>query len=432
MKKIWIILKSEFWRRVRSNWFIATTLLAPLLFVGIAFLPAALTFFGSGDDVRTVAVADETGALLAHLEAEVKDSSYQFVAAQEPADSMQAAVRAGRYDGYLVLPVSLLGGSRGRATYYSVESGGLLAGERLEDYVSRAVRQERLDAEDASPEVRAALETDVTVQRRTLTEEGEEADGGLVFAMAGYFMGFLIYMTVLIYGSLVMNSVIEEKTSRVVEVVVSSVRPFQLLMGKVLGLGAVGLAQMLVWGGLAFAGLAFGGRLIAAFLDPADLSLPAGASEQALLEAADIAIPSVPASLFVWFILFFLGGYLLYASLYAAIGSAVEQQQDAQSLVFPLTLLVIIPILFIGYLVEAPNAMLSVVRSMVPFFSPILMIVRAAVVAVPFWQIALAFVLLVGAFVGAIWLSSRIYRVGILMYGKKPSLRELARWVRYA
>lgn len=430
MNKIWIILKSEFWRRVRSKWFIITTLLAPVLLVGITVLPGVLGATAFGSEEQTVAVVDESGALLERLQQEAGEGNYQFEAAEGPADSVRAAVRAGRYDGYLVLPASLLQGE-GRVTYYSGEGGGLSAAGRLSSLVSRAVERERLAAENAPPGVLSVLESDVDVQMRTLTEEGEEADGGLLFAAAGYFMGFTIYMAVFIYGSFVMNAVIEEKTSRVVEIVVSSVRPFELLMGKVLGIGAMGLVQMILWGGLVFAGLTFAGSIAALFLDPADLGVGAGASQQATLDAAGISIPAVPLSLFVWFVLFFLGGYLLYASLFAAVGSAVEQQQDAQSLLFPITLPLIVPIMFIFVLVESPNSTLSVIMSMIPFFSPILMVVRAAVVDVPFWQVALSFLLLVGSFLGTIWLSSRIYRVGILMYGKKPSLRELARWVRY-
>jgi ABC-2 type transport system permease protein len=265
-----------------------------------------------------------------------------------------------------------------------------------------------------------------------LTDEGEEEDATLAYTIVGYVMGFFIYMSVFIYGAIVMQGVIEEKTSRVVEVVVSSVRPFQLLMGKVLGIGAMGLVQLITWAALIGVGMTFAGTIMALFLNPADLGLSADASQQAMLEAADITIPSVPPGLFIWFILFFLGGYLLYASLYAAIGSAVEQQQDAQTLQLPIALLVIVPILFIGFIVESPNSTLSVAMSLVPFFSPILMIVRVAVTDVAFWQVGLSYLLLIGTFIGSIWISSRIYRIGILMYGKKPSLKDLAKWVRYA
>ena len=293
------------------------------------------------------------------------------------------------------------------------------------------MRQERLRAQNASAAIMDILEADVSFTTRKLTEQGTEADSTIGSAAVGWVMGFLIYLAVLIYGQYVMQGVIEEKSSRVVEIVVSSVRPFELMMGKVLGIGAMGLTQFVVWGVLVGAGTSMAGTVAALLLSPEQLDLPAGASEEAMLQAADITIPTIAPSLILWFVLFFLGGYLLYATLFAAVGSAVEQQQDAQSLVFPITLPLIVPIIFIYFLIESPDALLSVVLSIIPFFSPVLMVARMALTEVPLWQTVLAFLLLVGTFVGAIWLSSRIYRVGILMYGKKPGLRELLRWATY-
>jgi ABC-2 type transport system permease protein len=244
-------------------------------------------------------------------------------------------------------------------------------------------------------------------------------------------MTLAIYFAVLFYGQFVMQGVIQEKSNRVVEVIVSSVRPFELLMGKVLGIGAMALVQMVTWLVLAVGGSAAVGPLLLLFFDPADLGAPSGASAAAMTEAAGVSIPPLPLDLVVWFILFFLGGFLLYASLFAAVGSTVEQQQDAQSLLIPVMMPLILPILFLIYVIEAPNALASVVLSMVPFFSPILMVLRIAVTTVPFWEIALAFGLLVLTFIGTIWLAGRIYRVGILSYGKTPSLREIATWVTY-
>jgi ABC-2 type transport system permease protein len=223
----------------------------------------------------------------------------------------------------------------------------------------------------------------------------------------------------------------EEKQSRVLEIIVSSVRPFELLMGKVLGIGAMGLLQMGAWAGILLLLTMSAGGIISLFLNPADFNLPVGAGQEELLAAADFALPSFQPSLFIWFLLFFFGGYLLYASLFAAVGSTVEHQQDAQALMLPLTALIIIPILFITVIVESPNTTLSVVLSLIPFFSPILMIVRIAVTAVPFWQVLASFLLLCGTFVGAVWVSSRIYRVGILMYGKRPTIKDLVRWFAY-
>lgn len=428
MHKIWTILRSEYWRRVRSKTFILVTLLAPFGILILMLAPGAL-FYVSQSSATHVAVVDETGVLADRLQ-QTSSDKFLFTPTAAPLDSVRSAVRAGVYDGYLTLPDSLLDG-KGRAIYYSTGGGGLATRAELQTVVNETVRQQRLTAQNAPPEVMQILDAKVSFATRKLTEEGTAADSTIGYIAIGWIMALLIYFAVLFYGQYVMQGVIEEKSSRVVEIVVSSVRPFELMMGKVLGIGAMGLTQFIVWGVLVMAGFSFAGSLVTLFVSPQELGVPAGASQEAILQAADISIPTVSPALIIWFALFFLGGYLLYASLFAAVGSAVEQQQDAQSLVFPITLPLIIPIVFIYFLIESPDAPVSVLMSMVPFFSPVLMVTRAAITSVPFWQIGLSFALLVGTFVGAIWVSSRIYRVGILMYGKKPSLRELIRWATY-
>ncbi len=430
MDKIWIVLQSEFLRRVQSRFFVLTTLLAPILLIGIAVVPGIMAAVALEGNERTVAVIDETGALFDRLQS-ATDEQFVFMQTSAPAESLRAAVQAGRYDAYLRLPAGLEEGA-GEAVYYSSEGGGLSARSRIEEAVDQAVRQHRLDIRQAPPEVLEVLRSRVPVRMVKLTDEGEAADSSVTYSVIGYILGFILYMTMFIYGSFVMQGVIEEKSTRVVEVMISSVRPFQLLMGKVLGIGAMGLLQMAIWSVLILAGITFAGQIMALFIDPSAFDLPVDASRQEVLRAADLSIPDISPMVFVWFILFFLGGYLLYSSLFAAIGSAVEQPQDAQGLMLPVSMLIIIPILFMAFIIESPNSTLSIVLSIIPFFSPILMVVRYTVTEVPFWEMALSFFLLVGAFIGAVWISSRIYRVGILMYGKKPALKDLIRWFRYA
>jgi ABC-2 type transport system permease protein len=377
-----------------------------------------------------VALVDETGRLADSLVAASGDR-VTFEVTEASTDSVRAAVRGGRYDGYLRLPQSLLSGE-GEATYYSMEGGGLSLRAQLDNQVTRVVRQRRLEAAGASKDVLAIVGSDVSLTTRKLSEdEGTTADSSLAYTAIGYAMAFIIYFAVFIYGQYVMQGVIEEKSNRVVEVIVSSVRPFELLMGKVLGIGAMGLAQMVTWAAVAMGGVAAIGPVMALLFSPSDLGVAPDASQQALLEAAGVSVPTIPVDLVVWFILFFLGGFLLYAALFAAVGSAVEQQQDAQNLLLPVISPLILPILFLIFIIESPNATVSVVMSMIPLFSPILMVLRAAITSVPVWEIATAFLLLVGSFVGVIWAAGRIYRVGILSYGKTPSLRELATWVTY-
>lgn len=430
LQKIWLILRSEFWRRVRSKAFLLATILVPIGAVIVFAAPAVFGYLAEQTDERTVAVVDETGQLADSLVAASGDR-ITFRRSEASADSVRTAVRNGEYDGYLELPASLLDG-QGEVVYYSMEGGGLTLRTQLSNRLNRLVRRNRLRAAGASSAVLDIVESEVNLNTRKLSEEeGTTADSSIAYTFIGWIMAFIIYMAVFIYGQFVMQGVIEEKSNRVVEVVVSSVRPFELLMGKVLGIGAMGLAQMVIWATLATGGLAVAGPVLALFMDPGDLGVEAGASPDTMMEAAGISIPTIPIDLVLWFILFFLGGFLLYSALFAAVGSTVEQQQDAQNLLLPVMTPLILPIFFLFFILESPDATVSVVLSMIPFFSPILMVLRAAITTVPFWEIALSFALLIGTFVVLIWIASRIYRVGILSYGKTPSFSEIMRWVTY-
>ena len=429
MDKIWIVLKSEFIRRVRSKWFIIGTLLAPLLLIGISVLPVILGTVAMESDRRHVAVLDEAGIFLEGLGRYAGDQ-YLFTASEASQEVLRSDVIEGRYNGYLYIPESMIEGE-GEARFFSVEGSGLTGAARLERALTRTLETHRLEAHEISDEIKEILATSLTVNTVKITEEGDQADSAAFYSVLGYIMGFIIYIAMFIYGAYVIQGVLEEKTTRVIEVMVSSVRPFQMLMGKVLGIGAVGIVQMVIWSVLMLCTVFFAGSIVAFFVDPASMSLPGTASQEEILEAVNFTIPPISPGVFVWFVLFFLGGYLLYSSLFAAVSSLVEQQQDAQGLLMPIYMLIIIPIVSMMFFVQSPNSTIAIVFSMIPFFSPILMVVRIAVTEVPFWQVGLSYVLLLGTFVGAMWVSARIYRVGILMYGKKPSLRDLLRWVRY-
>ncbi len=432
MSKIATIARSEYLRRVRSKGFILSTILAPLFLVGMIAAAVAVGVLTEDAETRTVAVLDGTGTELGAALAEALPERFTTSVADVPEDSLQARVRRGALDGYFVLPAGLLQGED-EAVYYSERGSGGFSGQfTLERALERVVQDARLREVDAPEAVYEALEADVAFRTAVLTDEGEAADASGIYAGIGYAMGFVIYIAMFIYGAMVMRGVIEEKVSRIVEVIASSARPFELMMGKVLGIGAVGLTQFVLWGALILALLAAAGPIIALFADPAAMA-PTGAEAEAMEEVSGMLdIPMPPASLFVYFLLFFLGGYLLYASLFAAVGSAVESESDAQSLQTPIMIPVILPAIFLPFIADNPDAPLSVALSLVPLFSPILMPVRAAATAVPFWQIALSLALLVAGFVAAVWLAARIYRVGILMYGKKATFRDLARWARTA
>ncbi|MDA1029178.1 MAG: ABC transporter permease [Bacteroidetes bacterium] len=427
--KIFLVAKNEFLKRVKTRWFVVTTLLGPIMLVGFFTVFGIVIASSIDGGPKTISVIDHTGQIASQLED--PDGKLSFDISGSSEEELKQKVLNEDITGYLVLPPGLISGNEA-ARYYSTEGGGLnVFSSNLTRLVQDVVRVSRLEEQAVSREVYDIITADVSVESIKLSEDGEEQGSSAAYAILGAIMGFLIYITMLVYGSVVMQGVIEEKTSRVVEIIISSVKPFQLLMGKVLGIGAMGLVQMTFWAGLLAAGTMFSGAILSMFVTPGDLDLPTTASQADVLAASGFVIPQVGPEVFVWFVLYFLMGYLLYATLFAGIGSAVEQQQDAQSLMLPVMMPIIISIMFLQAVLEAPNSTLSVVLSLFPFTAPIPMVVRIAMIDVPFWQIALSFSLLVGAFFGAIWVSSRIYRIGILSYGKKPTLKELIRWLKY-
>ncbi|NNF04697.1 MAG: ABC transporter permease [Rhodothermales bacterium] len=429
-QKIFIVAKNEFLQRVRSRWFIFTTLLGPIVLVGFFAVVGFASFKALEGGEKTIVFRDESGRVEQGL-VESSTDRLRFVASTEPVDTLRARVLDGTYSGFLQVPEGISTGDV-EASYWSIEGGVSDLRFDLRNIMREGVRSVRLSEQNVPQEVYDIIDADVRVNMIKLSEAGEDEGSSAAYAIVGGIMGFLIYMSLLIYGSVVMQGVIQEKMNRVVEIVISSVRPFQLLMGKVLGIGAMGLVQMTFWAVLIAAGTVFSGTVVSLFVNPADLQLPETATQEEILAATDFTVPDIGPEVFVWFVLFFLFGFLLYATLFAAVGSAVDQQQDAQGIMLPVMMPIIISIVFLQAVIQAPNSTLALVLSLIPFTSPIPMVVRVAMIDVPFWQVALSFLLLVGTFIGAVWVSGRIYRVGILMYGKKPSFKDLARWARYA
>lgn len=428
--KTFIVAKNEFMKRVKTRWFVFTTLLGPIVLVAffavIGFVSA--TAIEGGES--TILVLDETGRMTSELND--PEGKLSFVASDASEENLRERVLAGEADGYLVLPEDLISGNVG-ARYYSTEGGGVSSFNfDLRNIIRGTVRTLRLQDQQVAPEVYDIINASVGLETIKLSDEGEEQGSSAAYAIVGGIMGFLIYITMLIYGSVVMQGVIQEKMNRVVEIIVSSVKPFQLLMGKVLGIGAMGLVQMTFWAILIAGGTMGSGFIISLFVKTDSLNLPDTATQTEILDAVGFQIPDLGPEVFVFFVIYFLLGYLLYATLFAGIGSAVEQQQDAQSLTLPVMMPIIVSIVFLQAVIEAPNSTLSVALSLIPFTAPIPMVVRVAMIDVPLWQLALSLTLLAGTFVGAVWVSSRIYRVGILSYGKKPSLKEIIKWMRYA
>ncbi len=363
MNKTFIVAKNEFMKRVKTRWFVFTTLLGPIVLVGFFTVIGFATTSAIEGGESTIVVLDQTERIAGSLSDPEGDLTFTISDADE--ETLRQQVLDGEYSGYLVLPAGLVDGE-GSARYYSTEGGGVSSFNfDLRNIIRNTVRTLRLEDQKVSNEVFEIINAGVPLDTIKLSDEGEEQGSSAAYAIVGGIMGFLIYISMLVYGSVVMQGVIQEKMNRVVEVIVSSVRPFQLLMGKVLGIGAMGLVQMTFWAGLIAAGTMGSGAIISLFVDPANMDLPDTATQTEILDAVGFQVPDLGPEVFVFFVIYFLLGYLLFSTLFAGIGSAVEQQQDAQSLMLPIMMPIIISIVFLQAVIEAPNSGLSVALSLI-------------------------------------------------------------------
>ncbi len=422
-EKLLLIIKREYLTRLKSKVFIISTILAPVVMILLLVLPALVVTM-SGDRVRQFYVFDETGAVGQEL---VAADSVRYRLTDTVPDSLRQALIRGEIEGFLVIPHELLDGE-GRALFFHGGTVGMTVTSRIRSDVQRTVRDIRLDRLDTPAEVRQVLADRVQTEHLTISAEGEETAHSEFYMVLGFIMGFIIYGAMFGYGAVIMRSVMEEKTSRIVEVIASAVRPFELLMGKVAGVALLGLTQFTIWAVSGAMLLAVAGPLISFFYTPATPETVNAAESAA--EVAAFSIPPIGPMIWIGFVLFFLLGFLIYSALFAAVGSAVDQESDSQQLQIPIIMLIIVPIMFLMPVSDDPASTLSIVLSMVPFFAPILMPVRMAVLQIPFWQFGLTILLMILTFVVLIWLSARIYRTGILMYGKKATFRELLKWMR--
>lgn len=424
MSKIGLIISREFTQRVRKRSFLVVTLLMPLAMVALVVVPVLLARYGGDDTRREVVVLDASG-LVASALAGVERDHVLFLAPEDSTLRDHTAAVAALPDvyGFLEIDSSVVDHPSGVRLYTrSASTAGLEGTVRgAVSEVLRAERVRRTGVEGLDSLIRAVDVTAViqTFELQTRTDgsgvAGVEKSSAVAMGLA-YGAGLLIYMFVLIYGMMVMQGVVEEKTNRIVEVLVSSVRPFELMMGKIVGIALVALLQFGVWlvviGGLAAwipsigAATGLSGVLGSAMVDTGLWIRVAGS-----------------------FVLFFVGGYLLYAAMFAAIGSAVDNASDTQQLQLPVTMPLIVAIVLMMSVMQDPNSSLAFWGSMIPLTSPIIMMARVAY-GVPLWEFLLSLGLLYGSFVGMTWVAAKIYRTGILMYGKKVSLGEMLRWIR--
>lgn len=434
---IGIIIAREFNERVGKKSFVITTLLMPVLMLLLMAAPAAIMMLSTPDDTE-IAVVDQSGIMMPELAARAADLDFvTLTATDQPLDSV---IADDRYDAVIFIGQDIVE-NPSNAALYNRDAGSMEVEMLASNAIKKVVEDERLKAYSIENLSKILDEVNVDVHLSTLRidESGnqESFSSGVSYGM-GMVMTFVLYMFLLLYGQMVMTSIIEEKNNRVLELVVSSVKPMQLMMGKIIGVGLVAVVQVVIWGVLLC--------LMSAFLLPA--ILPADLSAQvAMASAGDMDLSSsfdpdminalatftsvgYIATMMGYMLMFLVGGFLFYASIFAAIGSAVDNIQDASQLQTFAVLPIILALVFSLAVVNDPNGTMSVWMSMIPFTSPMVMLARIPF-GIPVWQIWVSAAILFASFVAMAWIAGKIYRIGIFMYGKKPSIADLVRWARY-
>lgn len=430
MNKILLIAQREFLTRVKKRTFLLTTIGLPLLIFG---LYALMIYFAAGDSSnKKIAIADNAKVFNGKIDNKGSDIVFELVQSPDR-KQLNALVEKGDYDACVFIPANYNVLGHDSLQIESAKSFGLLDKEQVKDKLENLLEEKKFEASNISKSQIDSLRSS-SIQFNTL-QGGEDSDAKTTASsIVGYVSGFLIYIILLLYGTAVMRGVMEEKVSRIAEVIVSSVKPFQLMMGKILGIGAVGLIQFLIW-----IVLTLGTRFILYFVMPDNFSSAqtqealhtaesSGALTSVLAGISQINIPLVIGC----FIFYFLGGYLLYASLFACVGCAVnEDPSEAQSLTLPVTMPIIFGIVIMMKAINDPTSGIAVFGSLFPFTSPIVMMGRIAYGVpnpIPYWQLIASMILLILGFIGTTWLAGKIYRTGILMYGKKISWKEMWKW----
>ena len=443
MAKLWVVIKREYLERVRSKWFIFTTIFGPVFFAAITILPGYMTVKGMKNSrVSSIRILDATGTGLGHRVA-ARLASRKDTAAVSPlqgrgAQATTEAIPSEVEDinpprlamaesvatkavidkinpGYLVLDSATL--TKGTARYAGRNASAVGQMELMQEAIRQSMIASRLEGAGIKSErIDSLIRMKVDLSTVRLDERGR-GESGIVNFIFGFIVAFMLYMMIMLYGQNVMRGVLEEKMTRVAEVVMASVKPDILLAGKILGVGAVGLTQQIVWFGSAAAFITYGAVMAKA------MGIP---------EMKNFTFPTVSPLLFVSLFLFFVLGYILYSSMFAAVGAMVGSQEEVQQAAQPVVLLLIASIIFIQPILLNPSSTLAVAMSVIPFTAPVIMPLRMTAIQVPPLE-------LIGSLVGlgltcwlAIWAAARIYRIGLLMTGKRPNLKELVRWIKYA
>ncbi len=443
MNKILLIIQREYFSRVKKKSFIVMTFLTPLLLAGVYAIIGYFTYKGIKDTHDSVAVVSANKTLTEKLQTD-KNIEYTYI--DKSLDEAKKSIGKADYDYILYLPEFTLDAPKG-VELFGTKQAGMSLNKRVSSDIEELIKTQKLKESGISQSDLDKLKTEVDISTKKITETGaeEESSAGASTFIA-FTAGVLMFMFIMMYGIQVMRGVIEEKTSRIIEVMISSVKPFQLMMGKIVGIALVGLTQFMLWIVLT---LAISTAAVSLFVNKDDVKeiATAQAQNQVTSSSPQMAAASAQAGpigdiqkslagldvgkIVMVFIFFFLGGYLFYSALYAAIGSAVDSETETQQFMMP----VMLPLL-LGYALSLsvvtndPYGSTAFWLSMIPFTSPIAMVVRMPY-GVPTWELALSMAILVAGFIATVWVAGRIYRVGILMYGKKTTFKEMFKWFTY-
>jgi ABC-2 type transport system permease protein len=435
MNKIWLIIKREYWTKVSSKAFIWGTLLTPVIMALYVMFNVGLAMY-KDDNVKKIAIIDQGHILKTVPKAE---KNLSFTLSTESLDSLKAKIGRKEYNAALVIPpISDFSNKKLTVQLYSDDRFGSEMSGEIKDKIAKRIREYKIDSMKLDTGKIKMLESEVRLDPFPIIgkEKKETAATNMVATGIGGAMGLFMYFAVFLYGMMVMRSVMEEKTNRIVEVMISSVKPFQLMMGKILGVGAAGLTQIIAWVVMGFGIMAV---LVPMMSGDAIKTQQMQQAQQNPQAAEAMADPSFMVELanqnwltiLPLFIIFFFLGYMLYASLFAAVGAAIgDDIGESQSLTMPITIPVILAVVIMFRAVQAPDSSLAVWASIFPLFSPIVMPARLAFHP-PVWQIILSVTVLIGTVLFTVWMAGRIYRIGILMYGKKITFKEMGKWLFY-
>ena len=425
MNKIGLIIGREYFTRVKKKSFFLTTILVPIVIVG--FYAGIIAIIAKGStDKQSIAVIDEANLFNGKVDS-VDEAITLTLIQNETENSFVNKYKEKGYNAFLFIPPINLDSPK-NFRLHAQSSSSLSTNSSLEDIINKAVQNKRLIAKGIDPKKYEQIAANVKLGNINDTKKDGKESSVTAALIVSYACGILIYMMMIIYGTQVMRGVTEEKTNRIAEVIVSSVKPFELMMGKILGIGAVGLTQFAIWIILMFTlNLALPIIFPGMFSHMTEVANSAGGAAKVgeiLVGIRSLPLLKIAGS----FLFYFLGGYLTYASLFAAIGSVVsEDQQEAQQLVFPVLMPIILGFVIMTKAVNDPNSSLAVFGSLFPLTSPVVMMGRITY-DIPTWQLITSMILLIGCFILFTWMTGKIYRTGILMYGKKPSWKEMIKW----